>query len=254
MTNAPDNRELFEAWARRKVEAYRDRQWLLSKWEVDEGIAWSDRKVRLMIRHILDGLDLSPQDRWADLGCGGGWIWAALLRRAPWGAGVDFSRTMLACARRTAGSDRAVCADLRALPFVSGCFDRVLSYFVFINLSEIQAERAVGEMIRVLRPGGRALIGQVPDAAGSGEYDREKASYLADRRGDGNSGADDLRRTCRPPLFVYDRAYFREGGARWGVEVRLRDAFNPFYREGQPETVSWRFDVILQKAAGGGKG
>ena len=74
--------------------------------------------------------------------------------------GIDVSSAMLAIARRRANDlDHAVElreADAHALPFPDGSFDTVVCTF---SLCAIPDEcRAVSEMKRVLRPGGRLLL------------------------------------------------------------------------------------------------
>lgn len=100
----------------------------------------------------VSGLDL------LDLGCGTG-------RHALWAAGqgarvtaVDFSEGMLAQARRKPGAERVrfLSHDLnQPLPFADD-FDLVVSGLVLEHLADLQP--FFGEVRRVLRPGGRAVI------------------------------------------------------------------------------------------------
>ena len=55
--------------------------------------------------------------------------------------------------------------DARYLPFAAGTFDVVFSYSVIQHFSERDAEHAVGEIGRVLRPGGTAKV-QMPTRYG----------------------------------------------------------------------------------------
>lgn len=94
-----------------------------------------------------------------DLGCGTG-------RHAVWMAAagaivtaVDFSEGMLAEARRKPGSEgvRFLACDLRQrLPFADGAFDLVVSGLVLEHLRDLGG--FFGEVRRVLRSGGRAVI------------------------------------------------------------------------------------------------
>jgi ubiquinone/menaquinone biosynthesis C-methylase UbiE len=74
--------------------------------------------------------------------------------------GIEWSPAMLAQARRRAEQlDRAVTlheADAQALPFPDASFDTVVCTLSLCAIPDDQ--RAVGEMIRVLRPGGRLLL------------------------------------------------------------------------------------------------
>ncbi|HEY3501878.1 MAG TPA: class I SAM-dependent methyltransferase [Actinocatenispora sp.] len=86
--------------------------------------------------------------------------------------GVDFSTGMLALARRrAAGLGRPVAlavADAHTLPFADGVFDTVLATFSLCAVADDR--RAVGEMVRVLRPGGRLLLAD--HVAGTGRLTR----------------------------------------------------------------------------------
>ena len=76
--------------------------------------------------------------------------------------GVDLSAHMLGRAqakvsdRGLAGTVTLVMADAAALPFASATYDAVTCSFGVRNLDLL--ERALGEMLRVLRPGGQAVI------------------------------------------------------------------------------------------------
>jgi len=74
--------------------------------------------------------------------------------------GIEWSPAMLAHSRRRAEQlGRAVTlreGDAQALPFPDGSFDTVVCTLSLCAIRDDQ--RAVGEMIRVLRPGGRLLL------------------------------------------------------------------------------------------------
>lgn len=94
-----------------------------------------------------------------DVGTGPGHLPAHLSRRRPdldlWG--LDFEFAMIRRARRRhPGLPKWLVADALALPFPAGVFDRTIATFSF----HIWPRPVVGikEMVRVLRPGGRAWI------------------------------------------------------------------------------------------------
>jgi ubiquinone/menaquinone biosynthesis C-methylase UbiE len=110
-------------------------------------------------------LAVGPGDRVLDLGCGSGAVTREIARRvAPGGraVGLDVSPALLAVARELA--DQAglgalvefAPGDCRALPFPDGSFDVVLAATVLAHVPE--AGRAVVEMVRVTRPGGRVGV------------------------------------------------------------------------------------------------
>lgn len=96
-----------------------------------------------------------------DVGCGPGVIAGAVADASP-GArvtGVDAGEDRVREARRQARGRpnlRALRADATALPFEDDSFDLVYSRFLLEYLGE--RRRAVEEMARVCRPGGRVLL------------------------------------------------------------------------------------------------
>jgi len=98
-----------------------------------------------------------------DVGSGTGDLALSLLR-ASWSSsrvvGVDLAPRMLEIALSRVGTFasryRAVIANAEALPFPDRSIDRVASAFTLRNLGDLP--RALREMRRVLRPGGRAVL------------------------------------------------------------------------------------------------
>jgi ubiquinone/menaquinone biosynthesis C-methylase UbiE len=91
-----------------------------------------------------------------DLGTGTG---NAALLAARAGANVtavDPSERLLEVARERVGQGEFIKARAEDLPFDAQSFDRVLSLFAVIFAEE--PEKAAGEIVRVLKPQGRALI------------------------------------------------------------------------------------------------
>lgn len=95
-----------------------------------------------------------------DVGCGSGELLEAAARRWPVCVGVDDSLRGLVLARhrlQQAGvKARLVCANMDALPFADGLFDRVISQWM-LELSP-RKERALREWNRMLSTQGRLWI------------------------------------------------------------------------------------------------
>jgi ubiquinone/menaquinone biosynthesis C-methylase UbiE len=110
-------------------------------------------------------LGVSPGERVLDVGCGSGAVTRTLARRvAPGGRviGLDASPALLEVARelaKEAGLGDAIefkAGDCRTLPFPDASFDAVLAA---TTLSHVPVPaRALLEMVRVTRPGGRVGV------------------------------------------------------------------------------------------------
>jgi len=109
--------------------------------------------------HMIDRAHIQPGLSVLDVGCGTGVVARECLRQAgPNGTviGLDISREMLEVANRVAPDVGWIQGDGGMLPFPSELFDRVLSQFALMFFPD--QEHALGEMWRVLRPGGRLVV------------------------------------------------------------------------------------------------
>lgn len=111
-------------------------------------------------RIVLEMVGVQPDDRVLDVGCGPGNYTRWLAEAAGGGltVGLDASETMVAAAaaRKQGDNIAYLRGDASALPFEDGSFDVVCSVGV-IHLVE-EPLVALGEMVRVLAPGGRLLV------------------------------------------------------------------------------------------------
>jgi demethylmenaquinone methyltransferase/2-methoxy-6-polyprenyl-1,4-benzoquinol methylase len=101
---------------------------------------------------------VAPQagERILDVAAGTGTSSAALQRSGARVVAVDFSSGMIAEGRRRHKKVEFVEADAMSLPFGDGEFDAVTISFGLRNIKDAKA--ALGEMYRVLKPGGRLVI------------------------------------------------------------------------------------------------
>ena len=121
-----------------------------------------------MLTVDYDRLSVEAGDRVLDLGCGAGRHAYGAVRRGAAVVALDFSAEEVATVRATFGAmseageippgvtAEAVRGDLLSLPFPDDSFDKVIAAEV---LEHIPAdERAMTEIARVLKPGGRAAV------------------------------------------------------------------------------------------------
>ena len=99
-----------------------------------------------------------------DACCGTGDLALAAQQAGGKVSGVDFSERMLERARRKSGEVEWVQGDALALPFPDGAYDAATVGFGVRNLDDL--ELGLGELRRVLRPGGRLAILEITQPRG----------------------------------------------------------------------------------------
>ena len=107
---------------------------------------------------------VQPGYRVLDACCGTGDLAIAAEREGGIVTGLDFSPRMLERARRKSSTIEWLEGDLLALPFPDGGFDAATVGFGVRNVADL--ERALAELRRVLRPGGRLAILEITQPRG----------------------------------------------------------------------------------------
>src|SRR5437764_3554555 len=145
---------------------------------------------------LLDHIPWRGDERVLDVGCGRGLMLIGAAKRLTTGraVGIDIWQAEdlagnrpdapLENARREGVAERVEVrtADMRQMPFPDAAFDAVVSNVAIHNIYDAQERvRALAEMARVLKPGGRVLIADI-------RYHRQYVAELAAR------GLVDLRR------------------------------------------------------------
>jgi len=99
---------------------------------------------------------VGPGSRALDVATGTGELALALARRGAAVVGSDFSEAMLARAREKDGGIAWEWGDALRLPYADASFDAATVGFGARNFAEL--DRGLGEMARVVRPGGRVVV------------------------------------------------------------------------------------------------
>lgn len=120
------------------------------------------RARRATVLRLVDELNVPPTARILEIGCGAGWMAVALAGRGRIIDAVDAVGPMIASTRaraRAAGVTERVrtsVADAHQLPFADGSFDVVVAVGLVPWVAALPI--ALGEMTRVLAPGGHAVL------------------------------------------------------------------------------------------------
>ncbi|MDP8982645.1 MAG: class I SAM-dependent methyltransferase [Acidobacteriota bacterium] len=135
---------------------------------------WSSKSFKPGLRdRILDKISWRGDEKVLDVGCGRGLFLVGAAKRLKTGraTGIDVWRpedlsgnraeAALANAKAEGVGDRVKVetGDARKLPFADRSFDVVVSSLAIHNIPDAgDREQALGEMVRVLKPGGRLAI------------------------------------------------------------------------------------------------
>ena len=123
--------------------------------------AWLDRFAASVKGH----------GRVCDLGCGPGQIARYLAVRGVDAFGIDAAAAMIASARRLNPTLQFFQGDFFGLDLADGSLAGIVAFYSLIHCARAELGRALAELYRVLRPGGRLLVAM---HAGTGEVGRDE--------------------------------------------------------------------------------
>jgi demethylmenaquinone methyltransferase / 2-methoxy-6-polyprenyl-1,4-benzoquinol methylase len=116
-----------------------------------------DKRWRRKVRELLEDTLAKPEAMVLDVACGTGDLSIELARDSEARViGTDFCRPMLTVAKEKSTSIPFVEGDAMNLSYVDDSFDAVTIAFGLRNLSNVEA--GLGELGRVLKPGGRLVV------------------------------------------------------------------------------------------------
>jgi len=120
---------------------------------------YAKNERRLFAEHFpdLDGLKILKTDLWDEAKNTRILVWASEQGARAYGVDISMPTVTLARAAFDGHALRCAASDVRAIPFVNDSFDAIYSMGTIEHFDE--TERAVEEIARVLRPGGRAIVG-----------------------------------------------------------------------------------------------
>lgn len=115
-----------------------------------------DRSTAQRLKSALPASLVAGDEEMLDVGCANGVHLARLLSTGARVVGLDRSDAMVHEARTRVPSVTLVRGDATALPFPDASFDIVTSFSTLLIVDDI--ELAIGEIARVVRPGGLVVL------------------------------------------------------------------------------------------------
>jgi SAM-dependent methyltransferase len=158
MNSAALNKEIWEAW-----------NWSDGGDEWSQSEQWKQSLIRCVLRR-----QIPENSSILEIGPGAGRWTGSLLERAREYVGIDISSTCIAhCQRRFGGDARAkfsVGSGRDLADVAGGTIDAIWSYDVFVHINSAEVEGYAQEFVRVLRPGGVAIVHHGAVGGGSGGW------------------------------------------------------------------------------------
>jgi ubiquinone/menaquinone biosynthesis C-methylase UbiE len=128
-----------------------------------------------LMQSLRQQLDIEPHHALLEVGSAAGFLAKGLAAMCGRYTGVDLAPIAVERAQRLGIPNACfLTADAAALPFADNIFDRAVCHDVFTNFSEFAIGRPImREMARVLKPGGKMMIGSLPDEASKSEFQQK---------------------------------------------------------------------------------
>ncbi len=189
------------------------------------------------IHAIKKKLKISRDQNLCEIGCGAG---AAIFPFYNQGVniwGADYAESLIQICRRVMPQGTFEVAEAHTTPFAANMFDIVLSSAAFIYFPNLEyAELVIQEIVRLLKPHGRAAILDLNDAAQKDKCESIKRQKL------GNVQYERLYKNHRHQF--YDRVWFEQIAYRHHLRFEIEDQILAGYANAE-----FRFNVFFQKGS-----
>jgi ubiquinone/menaquinone biosynthesis C-methylase UbiE len=203
----------------------------------DSNTGQMNENAWMEIMHVIkDKLQLCPNQRFLEVGCGSGAILLKLSEFIKKIVGVDYSRSLVKVANHVLPTSALVLAsEAQRLPLKDCAFDSVLSCGVFLYFPDYDyAKNALEEMVRVAKPNARILIMDIPDQQKKIECERYRSAMI---------GKDEYKKRYQDLAHLYyDKNWFMKLADNLSLGSDIFDQNIKGYGNSP-----FRFNVLLNK-------
>jgi ubiquinone/menaquinone biosynthesis C-methylase UbiE len=214
-----------------------------------------------LIASLVESLHLTASTHVLEVGCASGFLARGVAPLVAEYIGVDVAKPTLRVAEKLRLPNATFrLGDGTLLPQGDGTVDAAFCYDVFTNFPRFaDGAGIIAEMLRVVKPGGRVLVGSIADQATREAYEKRSATVAATLEAQfGPPPArparppgllEKIRRRVQTPVepaivsYYFQRDDFAALGSSLGVDVRITDIHprNPY--------AGCRFNVVYTKPA-----